>query len=84
MSCVMLDSNMYDMDEYLDMYNFLYFIMNNISLSSEESNENEINVERLNEHLDLFDVTSEKLIFSYFMSCNYENQTFLTTINKFN
>ena len=40
---------------------FLYFIMASVSLSFEENSENETNVERPNNNLELLDVTSEKL-----------------------
>ena len=56
---------------------FLYFIMASVSLSFEENSENETNVERQNNNLELLDVTSEKLSFSDFMPCNSENHTFL-------
>ena len=54
----------------------LYFIMANASLSFEENSENEANVERQYNNLELLDVTSEKLSFSHLMSCNFENNTF--------
>ena len=50
--------------------------MANVSLSFEENSVNEATVEGLNNHLELLDVTSEKLSFSDFMSCNFENHTF--------
>ena len=54
--------------------------MANVSLSFEENSESETNVERLNNNLELLDVTSEKLIISNFMSCNFEDQ--LQNVNK--
>ena len=42
---------------------FLYLIMAIASLSFEENSVNGTNVERLNSHLKLFDLTSEKLSF---------------------
>ena len=57
--------------------------MANASLSFEENSENETNVERPNNNLELLDVSSgKKLSFSYFMSCNFENHTFLKTNYK--
>ena len=50
--------------------------MANVSLSFEENSENEANVQRPNNNLELLDVTSVKHSFSYFMSCNFENHTF--------
>ena len=50
--------------------------MASVSLSFEENSENETNVERQNNNLELLDVTSEKLSFSDFMPCNSENHTF--------
>ena len=50
--------------------------MASVSLSFEENSENETNVERPNNNLELLDVTSEKLSFSDFMPCNFENHTF--------
>ena len=51
--------------------------MANVSLSFEENSENEANVERLNNNLELLDVISEKHSFSDFMPCNFENHTFV-------
>ena len=51
--------------------------MASVRLLFEENSENETNVERQNNNLELFDVTSEKLSFSDFMPCHFENQTFL-------
>ena len=51
--------------------------MASVSLTFEENSENETNVERQNNNLELLDVTSEKLSFSDFMPCNSENHTFL-------
>ena len=42
---------------------FLYFIMDNVRPSFEENSENEINVERLNNNLELLDVTLESFPF---------------------
>ena len=53
----------------------MYSIMANVSLSFEENSENETNVERLNNNLELLDVTSEIHCFSDFMACNFENHT---------
>ena len=53
--------------------------MANVSLSFEENRENETNLERLNNNLELLDVTSEKHCFSDFMSSNFENHIFLKT-----
>ena len=50
--------------------------MANVSLSFEENSENEADVERLNNNLELLDVISEKLSFSDFMPCIFENHTF--------
>ena len=50
--------------------------MANVSLPFEENSENETNVERLNNNLELLDVISEKLSFSDFMPYNFENHTF--------
>ena len=50
--------------------------MANVSLSFEENIENEANVERLRNNLELLDVTSEKLSFSDLMPSNFENHTF--------
>ena len=50
--------------------------MASVSLSFEENSENEANVERQNNNLELLDVTSEKLSFSDFIPCNSENHTF--------
>ena len=36
MSCVLLDSNVYVVEENQYMYNFLYFIMHNVNFSFEE------------------------------------------------
>ena len=52
--------------------------MDNVSLSFEKHGENKTNVERLNNILELLDVTF--FSFSDFMSCNFENHTFLKTI----
>ena len=76
MSYVLLDSNIYVVRENQYMDNFLFFIMANVSLSLEENIEDETNVERLNNNLELLDVASEKLSFSNFMSCNFENHTY--------
>ena len=64
------------------MDSFLYFIMANVSLSFKENSENETNVERLKNNFELLGVTSEKLSFSDFMSCNVENHNFLRRITK--
>ena len=50
--------------------------MASVSLSFEENSENDTNVERQNNNLELLDVTSEKLSFSDFMPSNSENHTF--------
>ena len=56
-----------------------YFITTNVSQSFKENNET--NVERLNNYLKLLELPSEKHSFSDFMSCNFENHTFLKTNN---
>ena len=48
--------------------------MATVSLSFEKNSENETNVERLKNNVELLDVTSEKHSFSDFMSCNFENK----------
>ena len=50
--------------------------MANVSLSFEENSENEANVERLNNNLELPEVTPEKLSFSDVMPCNLQNHAF--------
>ena len=52
MSCILLDSNVYVVEEINICTTLLYFIMDNVSLSSEEDNENETNVERPNNNLE--------------------------------
>ena len=57
--------------------------MASVSLSFEENSKNETNVERQNNNLELLDVTSEKLSFSDFMPCNFENHTFFEQLQNF-
>ena len=67
MSCVLLDSNIYVVRENQYVDNFLYFIMVNVSLTFEEDSENEANVDRLNNNLELLDVISKKtFIFRFY------------------
>ena len=77
MSCVLLDSNIYVVGESQYMYNFLYFIMDYVSPSSEENSENKTNVDRLSNNLESLDVTSKNLSFSDFMSCTFYNYAFI-------
>ena len=58
---------------------FLYFTMDNVSLSFKENSENETNVERISNNLKWLDVASVRPSFSDFMPCNIGNQTFLKT-----
>ena len=50
--------------------------MANVGLSFEEYSEDETNVERLNNNLELLDVTTQIHSYSDFMSCNFETQNF--------
>ena len=52
--------------------------MANVSLSFQENSENETNVERQNNSLELLNVATEKHSFSDFMSCNFENTKYRT------
>ena len=77
MSCVLLDSNIYVVEESQYMYNFLYLIIDYLSPSFEENSENETNLDRLNNNLELLNLTSKYHSFSDSMSCTIDNYTFL-------